>query len=44
MATLEALNLAKSYRRHPVVMDVSLTIQSGQIAGLLGPNGAGKTT
>ncbi|XOZ34922.1 LPS export ABC transporter ATP-binding protein [Halomonadaceae bacterium KBTZ08] len=44
MATLEALNLAKSYRRHPVVMDVSLAIQSGQIAGLLGPNGAGKTT
>ncbi|MFO7787186.1 MAG: LPS export ABC transporter ATP-binding protein [Halospina sp.] len=44
MATLEALNLAKSYRRHPVVMDVSLSIQSGQIAGLLGPNGAGKTT
>ncbi|MYL25504.1 MULTISPECIES: LPS export ABC transporter ATP-binding protein [Halomonadaceae] len=44
MARLEALNLAKSYRRHPVVMDVSLSIQSGQIAGLLGPNGAGKTT
>lgn len=44
MAVLEALNLAKSYKKKPVVLDVSLTIRSGQIAGLLGPNGAGKTT
>lgn len=44
MAVLEARNLAKSYKKKPVVMDVSLTIRSGQIAGLLGPNGAGKTT
>ena len=44
MAVLEARNLAKSYKKKPVVLDVSLTIRSGQIAGLLGPNGAGKTT
>ena len=44
MAVLEARNLAKSYKKRPVVLDVSLTIRSGQIAGLLGPNGAGKTT
>ena len=44
MAVLEARNLAKSYKKKPVVMDVSLSIHSGQIAGLLGPNGAGKTT
>ncbi|TDT43243.1 lipopolysaccharide export system ATP-binding protein [Halospina denitrificans] len=44
MAVLEAHNLAKSYKKKPVVLDVSLTIRSGQIAGLLGPNGAGKTT
>ncbi|WP_207061315.1 LPS export ABC transporter ATP-binding protein [Motiliproteus sp. SC1-56] len=44
MSRLQALNLAKSYRGRQVVKDVSLGIESGQIAGLLGPNGAGKTT
>ncbi|MDX1589980.1 MAG: LPS export ABC transporter ATP-binding protein [Oleiphilaceae bacterium] len=44
MAILKATNLAKSYKKTRVVMDVSLTIESGQIVGLLGPNGAGKTT
>ncbi len=44
MSRLEALNLAKSYKRRAVVKDVSITINSGQIVGLLGPNGAGKTT
>lgn len=41
---LKAQHLAKSYKGRQVVRDVSLTIESGQIAGLLGPNGAGKTT
>ena len=44
MATLEATNLAKTYKSRTVVEDVSLTIHSGQVVGLLGPNGAGKTT
>ncbi len=44
MATLKASNLAKSYKKRQVVMDVSMEISSGQIVGLLGPNGAGKTT
>ncbi len=44
MAVLKAANLAKSYKKRQVVNDVSLTIESGHIAGLLGPNGAGKTT
>jgi lipopolysaccharide export system ATP-binding protein len=44
MAVLSARNLAKSFRGRPVVRDVSLEIESGQIVGLLGPNGAGKTT
>ncbi|MEL0063606.1 MAG: LPS export ABC transporter ATP-binding protein [Gammaproteobacteria bacterium] len=44
MAILEAKNLAKSYRGHEVVRDVSLSVASGEIVGLLGPNGAGKTT
>ncbi len=44
MASLFANNLAKSYKKRKVVIDVSLTVSSGQIVGLLGPNGAGKTT
>ncbi|MDF1832098.1 MAG: LPS export ABC transporter ATP-binding protein [Porticoccaceae bacterium] len=44
MAQLQALNLAKSYKKRPVVSDVSMHVASGQIVGLLGPNGAGKTT
>ena len=41
---LRAEHLAKSYRGHPVVRDVSIAVDSGQVVGLLGPNGAGKTT
>lgn len=44
MATLKAINLAKSYKARQVVRDVSLEVSTGQIVGLLGPNGAGKTT
>ncbi|MBV1876879.1 MAG: LPS export ABC transporter ATP-binding protein [Pseudomonadales bacterium] len=44
MHVLRAENLAKSYRGQAVVLDVTLSIQSGQVVGLLGPNGAGKTT
>jgi lipopolysaccharide export system ATP-binding protein len=36
--------LRKSYKRRPVVRDVSLTVRRGEAVGLLGPNGAGKTT
>jgi lipopolysaccharide export system ATP-binding protein len=41
---LEANGLVKTYRRRPVVNDVALRLQQGEIVGLLGPNGAGKTT
>ncbi len=44
MPTLQALHLAKSYKKRQVVIDVSVSVSSGQIVGLLGPNGAGKTT
>jgi lipopolysaccharide export system ATP-binding protein len=36
--------LAKSYKRRPVVRDVTLNVRRGEAVGLLGPNGAGKTT
>jgi lipopolysaccharide export system ATP-binding protein len=44
MSILTATHLSKQYKGRPVVRDVSLTIESGEIVGLLGPNGAGKTT
>ncbi|WP_029010661.1 LPS export ABC transporter ATP-binding protein [Azospirillum halopraeferens] len=41
---LVALNLGKSFKRRPVVRDVSVSVRRGEAVGLLGPNGAGKTT
>ncbi len=41
---LVAAGLGKSYRRRPVVRDVSVELHRGEVVGLLGPNGAGKTT
>ena len=43
-AGLVVRGLGKSYRRRPVVRDVSLRLRRGEAVGLLGPNGAGKTT
>ena len=39
-----ASHLAKSYKKRPVLRDVSLTVNRGEAVALLGPNGAGKTT
>ena len=44
MSNLEVQHIAKSYKGRRVIIDVSLTIEKGEVVGLLGPNGAGKTT
>jgi lipopolysaccharide export system ATP-binding protein len=36
--------LRKSYRKRPVIRDVSLELARGEVVALLGPNGSGKTT
>lgn len=41
---LTVQHLSKSYKKRPVLRDVSLHINRGEAVALLGPNGAGKTT
>jgi lipopolysaccharide export system ATP-binding protein len=36
--------LRKSYRKRPVIRDVSMDLSRGEVIALLGPNGSGKTT
>lgn len=43
-AGLQVRNLRKSYRKRPVIRDVSLELGRGEVVALLGPNGSGKTT
>jgi ABC-2 type transport system ATP-binding protein len=41
---LEVCGLTKRFNGIPVVEDVNLTLQAGEILGYVGPNGAGKST
>ena len=43
-AGLRVVGLRKSYRKRPVIRDVSLELHRGEVVALLGPNGSGKTT
>ena len=43
-AGLRVQGLRKSYKRRPVIRDVSLSLGRGEVVALLGPNGSGKTT
>ena len=42
--TIEALNLAFAYDAKPVLRDVSLRVEAGELFTVLGPSGSGKTT
>jgi lipopolysaccharide export system ATP-binding protein len=41
---LRVENLRKSYKRRPVIRDVTMELNRGEVVALLGPNGSGKTT
>ena len=41
---LVASGVGKTYKKRPVVRNVSVNVRRGEAVGLLGPNGAGKTT
>jgi lipopolysaccharide export system ATP-binding protein len=41
---LSARGVGKTYKKRPVVRNVSVNVRRGEAVGLLGPNGAGKTT
>lgn len=43
-AGLVIAHLRKSYRKRPVIRDVSMRLDRGEVVALLGPNGSGKTT
>jgi lipopolysaccharide export system ATP-binding protein len=43
-AGLQIRSLRKSYKKRPVIRDVSMDLRRGEVVALLGPNGSGKTT
>lgn len=43
-AIIETTGLTKSYGKHRGIIDVSLSVNEGEIFGFIGPNGAGKST
>jgi len=44
MRVIEVRNLRKSINGNPILKDVNMNVEEGQVYGFLGKNGAGKTT
>jgi ABC-2 type transport system ATP-binding protein len=43
-SVIHVSNVSKSFSKHDVLQDISLSVAKNEIYGLLGPSGAGKTT
>ena len=43
-SAIEVDHLTVSYGPVPALLDISLTIPSGNLVGVIGPNGSGKST
>ena len=41
---LEVRNLSKDYGNGPILKDISMTIQKGEVVVIIGPSGCGKST
>mgnify|MGYP004647108833 FL=1 len=41
---IDIINLTKTFNGHPILNNLNLTIESGEITALVGKNGAGKST
>jgi ABC-2 type transport system ATP-binding protein len=43
-ALMEAVGVTKRYGEQRALVDISFTVNAGEVLGLIGPNGSGKTT
>ncbi len=44
MSVLEIKNVKKSFGRHHVLKDISITVNEGEVVSIIGPSGSGKST
>jgi len=42
--TLKISKLSAAYKKHPVLKNINIELNQGQVTVLIGPNGSGKST